>query len=106
MNKFKLVGLKKRNTNLQQVIIMTMDKRNFQVLKKCLIKENKMMKFRDTSLPIPPSPQWIISTRKWTRMFVWAKEETSAPILRSRRLRQRKVHKRTFNGESSYLLYI
>ena len=46
MKKSKLVGMKKSKTYLnqnsmplQQVIMMTMDKRNFQVLQKYLTKE-------------------------------------------------------------------
>ena len=105
MNKFKLLGLKKRNTNLQQANTMTMDKLNFQVPKGCLIKKNKLMMFRGISLQLPPSPQRILSTR-WTRLFVQEKEKTLAHMHRGRELWQRRGPKWAFNGESSFLLYI
>ena len=111
MKKYKLVGMKKKKTylnqksmTLQQVIKMTMDKKNFQVLHKYLFKEKKIIKFRDTSLHNSPSPQQITSTMMWTRMFMRNRKETSGPNPRAMRLQQRKVPNRTFHGESSHLL--
>ena len=98
MKKYKQVGMKKKKIylnqkkmTLQQVIIMTLDKRNFQVLHKYLFKEKKMM-FHDTALHDSPSPQRITSASMWTRMFMRARKETSAPSTRGLRLRQRRVH--------------
>ena len=83
MKKSKLVGMKKKKTylnqknmTLQQVVMMTMDKRNFQVLQKYLFKDKKMMKFCDTFLHNSPSPQRITFTMMWTRMFMRNRKET------------------------------
>ena len=102
MKKSKLVGMKRKKTHLnqknmtlQQVIMMTMDKRNFQVLQKYLFKEKKMMEFRGTSLHNSPSPQRDTSTIMWTLMFMRTRKETSAPSTRGLRLWQRKVQNRT-----------